>query len=191
MLNCLLLRRGRGRLGYRLRFGCFGLLARGKDGVQRGAFHAGHELDDSRVAHIHDEAIDDGVAELTVCHLTAFEAERRLDLVAFAEKADGLVLLGLIVVLVDGDRELHFLDDDDLLLLARRAIALVFLIEKLAVILNAANWRNGGGRNLNQVEAAFTRNLERLKGLHDAELLALIIDHANFARADAIVGANE
>ena len=56
-------------------------------------------------------------------HLEAFEPETRLDLVAFAEEANSLVILGLVVVFVNRDRELHFLDDNDLLLRADCSIA--------------------------------------------------------------------
>ena len=42
-------------------------------------------------------------------------------------------------MLVDRDREFDFLDDDDLLLLPGGALALVFFVQELAVILNAAN----------------------------------------------------
>jgi hypothetical protein len=86
-----------------------------------------------------------------VSHLAAFKAQGRLDLVAFSQETDCLVLLGLVVVLVDGDRELDFLDGDDFLLLARGAVALVLLVEELAVILNAANRRLGGRRDFYQI----------------------------------------
>jgi hypothetical protein len=85
-------------------------------------------------------------------HLAALEAQAGLDLVAVAEEADSLVLLGLVVVLVDGDRELDLLDDNDLLLLARCAVALVLLVEVLTVVLDLADGRNGVGRDLDQVE---------------------------------------
>src|SRR5690242_6805251 len=90
------LRRWR-RHGGRL-FGRFGLLRRGEDGVQRSAFHARHEFDLASVADIDDEPVDDLISKVTVSHLAPLEAQRGLHLVAFIEEADGLVLLGLIVV---------------------------------------------------------------------------------------------
>ena len=107
------------------------------------------------------------------------------------EEADGLVLLGLVVVLVHGDGELDFLDGDDLLLLAGGALALFLLVEIAAVVLDAADGRDGGGRNFDQVEAAFAGNLQRLKGRQDAELFAVFVDHADFACANSVVDANK
>ena len=133
------------RLGGVRLFGRFYLLARRQNCVQRGAFHPGMEFHDGALADILNQPVDDLVPKLAMGHLAATETQRRLDLVAVMEKADRLVLLGLVVVLVHRDRELDFLDDDDLLLFARRPLALVFFVEEFAVILNAANRRHGVG----------------------------------------------
>ena len=56
-------------------------------------------------------------------HLAATEAQAGFHLVATEQEFDGLILLGLVVVFVDGDGELDFLDDDDFLLfLAARSL---------------------------------------------------------------------
>ena len=78
--------------------------------MQNGAFHARHELDDAGVADVLDEPVDDVVAQIAVGHLAAAEAQAGLDLVAVGEELDRLILLGLVVVLVDGDGELDLLD---------------------------------------------------------------------------------
>ena len=137
----LRLLRRRGRLGL---LG-FSPLAGRDDRVQDRAFHARHELDDTGIADVLDKAVDDVVAEVAMGHLAAAEAETRLDLVAALQKLDGLILLGLVVVLVDGDGELDFLDDDDLLLLLGGAFALFLLVEEAAVVLDAADGRDGVG----------------------------------------------
>ena len=159
--------------------------------MEGGAFHAGHEFHDAERADVHDEAVDDLVAEVAVGHLAAAEAQAGLYLVAFAKEADGLVLFRLVVMLVDGDRELDFLDDDDLLLLTGSAVALVLLVEVLAVVLNAAHRRDGIWGNLYEVKGALTCNFESIERGHDAELFAIFIDYANFARADFFVGTDE
>lgn len=179
----------RSRLGGRL--GRLSLLAGGDDGVQRRAFHARHELDDPGIAYILNEAIDDGVAQLAVSHLTALEPQGRFHLVAVCQKADCLVLLRLVVVLVHGDGKLHLFDDNDLLLLSRRTIALVLLVEKLAVVLNPADRRNCVGRNFNQIEATLAGNLESFKWGKDTELISSVVDDADFACADLFVDTNE
>jgi hypothetical protein len=48
-----------------------------------------------------------------------------------------------------------------------------------------------GGRNFYQVQVLFSRHLERFEGGQDSDLVALVIDHANFACADAVVGADK
>jgi hypothetical protein len=120
-------------------------LGRGQNGVQDGAFHPRHEFHNAGVANIHNEAVDDVVAEFAVGHLAPAETQASLHLVAITQKAHGLIFLGLVVVLVDGDRELDFLESDDLLFLLSSALALFFFVEKAAVVLNAADGRDGGG----------------------------------------------
>ena len=159
--------------------------------MQRGAFHARHELYGAGFADIHDEAIDDLVAEITMRHLATLEAQAGLHLVAIAEEAHSLILLGLVVVLVDGDRELDFLDDDDLLLLTCGAVTLVFLVEVLAVVLDLADGRDGVRRDLDEIERLFASHLQGFKGSHDAKLFAVFVDHADFACTDTFVGADK
>ena len=76
--RCGLLLRRRGRLG----LGRFLLLVGRDDGVENGAFHAGHELDDACVSDVLDELVDDVVAEIAVSHLATTEAEAGFHLVA-------------------------------------------------------------------------------------------------------------
>jgi len=145
----MLLLRRRGRLegsgsGRRRRLSFWHILTAGRqDGVQDGPLHARHEFHQAGIAHILDEAIDHVVAELAMGHLAAPEAQAGLHLVTLSQKTDHLVLLGLIVVLVNRNGELDLLDGDDLLTLARGAFALFLFVEIPAIILDAADWRNG------------------------------------------------
>ena len=159
--------------------------------MKNGAFHARHEFDYSDVADVLDEAIDDVVAKVSVGHLASAETEAGFDLVAALQELDCLVLLGLVVVVVDSDGEFDFLDDDDLLLFARGAFGLVLLVEKAAVVLDAADRWDGGGRDFDQVESTFAGNLQRFKWREDAELFAVFVDYADFAGANAIVDADK
>jgi len=179
------------RFGRGWLLGWFGFLAWSQDGVQRGAFHARHELDDAGIAHVLNEAVDDGVAQLAVGHLTALEAQGGLYFVAFTEEANRLVFLGLVIMLIHGHGEFHFLDHDDFLLLARRAIALVLLVEELAVILNAADGWLGGGRNFYQVEATLAGYFKSFEGRQNSELFTVFVDDADFTRANSVVDADK
>ncbi len=154
-------------------------------------FHAGHEFDQAGVTDIKDEAVDDLVAEVAMGHLAALEAERRLYFIPITEKANRLVFLCLIVMLVDGDGELDLFDDDNFLLLASRAVALVLLIEELAVILDLAHRGYGVRRDFYKIQGSFASHFESVKGRHNAELLAVLVDDADFAGADTFVGADE
>ena len=102
-----------------------------------------------------------------------------------------MILLELVIVFIDVDAELYFLDGDDLLIFFGRALLLLFFIEKLAVILNAADWRVGGSGNLYQVKATFTGDFERFKRLHDAKLATVLINNADFAGANALISADK
>ena len=169
----------------------FSLFVGREDRVEDSAFHARHELDHGDLADVLDEAIDDVVAEVAVGHLASAEAKAGLNFVAALQELDGLILFCLVVVFVHGYGELDLFDDDDLLLFARGALGLFLLVKEAAVVLNAADGWDGGGRDFNQVEPAFAGNLQRFKGREDAELFAVFVDHADFAGANAIVDADE
>src|ERR1700751_4062320 len=166
-------------------------LSRGENRVQSGALHSGHKLHRASVANVLDKAVNDGVSQFAVSHPAALETQRGLHLVAFVEKTHSLVLLRLIVVLVDGYGELDFLDDDDFLLFARGAIALVFLIQEFSVVLNAADGRNSIGRDFHQVEATLAGNFQSFKGGKNAELLTSFVNDAHFAGADSLIDADK
>ena len=159
--------------------------------MQCSAFHAGHELHQTGVADIQDQPIDDLVTEIAVSHLSPFEAQGSLNLIALAKKAHSLVFLGLIVMLIHRDRELDLFDDDDLLFLAGRAVALILFVKELAVILDLTDRRNSVRRDLYEIERSLAGHLEGVKRSHDAELFAVFVDDANLAGADAFIGADK
>ena len=169
----------------------FGSLVRRKDRVKDGPFHARHELDHGYIANILNEAIDDVVSEVTMGHLAASESQTRFDFVAALQELDCLILLGLIVVVVDRYGEFDFLDGDDFLLLSGGAFGFFLLVQITAVVLDAADRRDGVGRDFDEVEAALTGDAERFKGSQDTELFAVFVDYADFAGANAIVDADE
>lgn len=155
------------------------------------SFHAGHEFNYPGIANIGNQAVDDLISKIPMSHLTAFEAEGSLDLIAFVQKADGLVLLRLIVVFINRNGELHLFDGDDLLLFPGGAFTLILLVEIFAVVLDLADGRNGIRGYLDQVERALSCQFQRFEGGHDAELFAVFIDNPDFTGTDTFVCTNE
>ena len=177
----------RGGLG----LGGFLLFGRCDDGVQNRTFHARHELDDPGIADVLDQFVDDGVAQFAMGHLAATEAKTGLDLVALVEEAEGLILFGLVIVLIDRHGELALFDRNDLLLFLGGPVALFLLVEEAAVVLDAADRGSRVGRNLDQVEAPLLGDPHGLKGGQDAELFAVFVDDADFARTNLFVDADK
>jgi hypothetical protein len=159
--------------------------------VQGGSFHAGHEFHQAGLSNISDQAVNDLVTQITMGHLSSLEAERGLDLIAFIQEANSLVLLRLIVMFVNGDGELDLFDSDDLLLLPCSSIALILLVEELAVVLNLADRGNRVGRDLHKVQRFLAGHFESLKRSHYAKLFAIFVDDSDFAGADALISADE
>ena len=159
--------------------------------MQGSALHTGHELDDAGVTHVLDKPVDDRVSQLTVSHLPTFEAERCLHFVAFTQKTNCLIFLGLVIMLIHSHGKFHFLDHDDFLLLARGSIALVLLVKELAVVLNAADGWLGGGRNFYQVKATLAGYFQGFEGRQNSELFTVLVDDADFTRANSVVNADK
>src|SRR4051812_1400010 len=116
-------------------------LRRCQDQVQRVAFLAGPKFNDALISNVFDQAVKDLAAKHLARHFASTEENGRLYLVTLVEEPKHVVLLRLVIVLVHIDAELHFLDDDLLLVLLVLAVLLFLLIEELAVIHDAADRR--------------------------------------------------
>src|SRR5215472_6193919 len=162
-----------------------------EDRVQRVAFLPRTEFDDSFFADVLYQPLENLASEPGARHFAAAEENRCLNLIALAQKTQHVVLLGLIVVIVHVDAELHFLDRDRLLVLFGLALFLLLLIEVLPIIHDAANRRLRCGGNLYQVEVTFAGHLERFIRRQDTDLLAFVVDHADFARPNTLICADK
>ena len=159
--------------------------------MQRVPFLSRTELDDSLIADIFNQPLQNLASQAGARHLASAEEDRRLDLVALIQKTQHVVLLGLVVVIVHVDAELHFLDRDRLLVFLGLALFFLLLVQVFPVIHDAANRRLRRGGNLYQVKVTFTGHLERFERWQDADLLAFIVNHANFARANTLICADK
>src|SRR5271169_5109565 len=116
-------------------------LRRGQNQMQRIAFLARPELHHRLVGEVLNQAVQDATAQVLPRHLTSAEKDCGLHLVAFGKEAQNVVLLGFVVVVVNVDAELYFLDHDLVLVLLGLAFALFLLVKVFAVIHDAANRR--------------------------------------------------
>jgi hypothetical protein len=155
------------------------------------AFLSRPELHQATVADVLNQPFQNLTSQSGAGHFASAEKNGRLDLVAFIQKTQHVILLGLVVVIVDIDAELYFLDRDRLLMLLGLAFLLLLLVQVFPVIHDAANRRLRCGGNLDQIQVSFAGHLERFKRWQDADLLALVINHADFARSNTLICADK
>jgi hypothetical protein len=98
-----------------------------------------------------------------------------------------VLLLELVIVFVDLRPEFDFLDLDHLLVLFGLARALLLLVLIFPEIHDPADRRAGRWGDLDEVEPFLLGDGDGLRRRHDAELLAGVVDHADFPHADSFV----
>ena len=155
--------------------------------VQLIAFLSRRRLDHRDVVHFVHQAIQNAASDFRMRVLAPTEEDRRFHLVALSQEALDMLLLELIVVLVHLRTKLDFLHQDDLLVFLGRARLLLLLVLELAKVHDPADRRHGRGRDLHKIQALALGECQGLRRRHDTELLAVIVDHANFADSDAFV----
>src|SRR5262249_21239098 len=152
------------------------------------AFHVRRGLDRRDVGAQLDDAVEHLHAGLRVRDLAAAEHHREPDLVAALEEAPDMLHLEVHVVLLGLGPELDFLGLDLGRALALLLLLLRFLVLVLAVIHDPADRRKRARRDLDQIEALFLGEAQRLVRWHDAKLLFLE-DDPDLRDADAVVDA--
>ena len=91
------------------------------------------------------------------------------------------------VIRVDIEREPDLLDLDDLLIFSGFFLFFGFLKSVLAVVHDLADGRFGGGGDLDKVKILALRYLERLRGGHDAKLLAVVGNNSYLLITDLLI----
>src|SRR5450631_3805131 len=166
-------------------------LLRRQNRVKCVALLAGTELHDAVRFHVFNQTLQNLAAEAGARHLAPAEENGRLNLVAFIQKTQYMILLRLVIVVVHIDAELDLFYGDRLLVLLGFALFLFLLVEILPIVHDAAHGRLRGRRNLNQVQILFAGFFDRFVRRHDAKLLPVVVNHADFARPDTIVRADK
>src|SRR6202142_1877793 len=149
-------------------------------------FHPGPEFHLGVVHNGFQQAVLFSATHILVRHFAAAMKNHRLHFVTFAKEPDDLVLSHLIIVLGGGRPEFHFLDVRTLLALFLFVGFFILLVEKLAVVHDFADGRDGVRRNFHHVQARFTGFFHRVEEGHYSELIPLFVNHADFASADAL-----
>jgi len=149
----------------------------------------GLHLDMGHRGEVALDALHEGHAQLLVRHLAATELEVNLELVALVQEALGAADLREIVVVVNIDPEFDFLE------LAGGVFLLLVLLGQLVAVLaeinNSADWGNGVGGDLDEVEPQALCFPQCIRQLHHAKLLiGGPEDDAHLARPYAAVDSN-
>ncbi|MPL73075.1 hypothetical protein SDC9_18868 [bioreactor metagenome] len=146
-----------------------------------------HAFDLAGLADIGGDAVQQFEAKALVRHFAAAEAQGDLHLVAILEEAHHRAHLDLVVMGVGPGAELHFLDFDDLLLLAGFGLALLLFVLELAVVHDLAHRRHRRRRDLDQIKPGLFGHHHRARRGDDAHVLAVRPDQADLGRSDPIV----
>ena len=120
-------------------------------------------------------------------HLTAAEADRSLHLVTSGQELGGLVQLGVEVVGVNIERKAGLLDLDHFLVLLGFLLLLLLFKTVFAVVQHLAHRRHSLRCDLYQIEPGFFCSAHGHLNGHNALLLAIGTDQANFTITDLTV----
>jgi hypothetical protein len=155
------------------------------------AFHARPEFHNPFVADFSYQPLQNFPSQILVGHFASAEAQAGFYLVALTKKPQNMVSFGHVIVLIHVDAEFYFLQDDLFLVLFGRPFLLFLLVEELTVVHDAANRWLRGGRNLYQIKSLFPGLSCRILRRHNAKLLAIRANHANFPCADPLIHLNK
>jgi len=159
--------------------------------MQRVALLTRSKFHDALILDVLDQALQNLASKIGSRHFAAAEEDGGFDLVSFPQESQHVILFCLIIVVVHIDAELYFLDHDLFLVLLGFTLALLLLVQEFPIVHDAAYRGLRGGRNLNQIQVLLAGHLERFEWRQNANLIAFIIDHANFACTNALVGADK
>jgi hypothetical protein len=151
------------------------------------AFHARILLDLCDLSRIFLNACEQVHAKLTVREFATAEAQRDLDLVAFADELVNCLHFGGIIMVIDVGTHLDLFDLLRLLALAGEVGLFLGLIFEFTDVEEFGDRRIGVGRDFNQIETKLVGLLHRFLGVHDAQIFAIFVDHPHLRRLNEFV----
>ena len=153
------------------------------------AFRLGFLLDFGLLLKVALDAAEQLHAQFLVRHFAAPEAQGDFHLVAFFQESLHAAHFHIVIVIVDIGAQLDFLDLDNLLLLARFVLALLFLVLVLADIEDFANRRLRIRRDLHQVQARFVGFVDGGIPVDNPKIFTARANKANGQGVDLVVDA--
>ena len=192
---------GHGILLYRLQdkllliaFALLGLLVESAlDGSEEhehvAALELGLRLDRGIGLEVLRQALEHVETLLRMRHLATAEHDGDLHARALLEEAEHVTLLGLVVADVDLGTELHLLDLDARLVLARCLGLHGLLVLVLTIVHDAAYGRIGVRSDLDEVEVLLVGDALRVANVEEPQLRAIDTDQAAPRRGDLVIDA--
>ncbi len=119
----------------------------------------------------------------------AFVDHRELHAMAFVDELLRVLDLDPQIMRPDFETQAHFLEIVRMGLLARLLLFFLLVVNVLAVIHDAADWRLGFRRDLDEIELYFERLGAPLIRGHDSQLIAGRSDHTDRLGLDLMVDA--
>src|SRR5215470_3723031 len=162
-----------------------------QDHVHGIAFHARTKFHYPFVANISHQSLQNVSSQVLVGHFASAKAQAGFDLVSLCQKAQYVIPLGNVIVLIYVHTELHFLEHNLLLVLLGRALFLFLLVKIFAVIHDPADRRHSIRGYFYQVKVDFAGFPERFVRWKDSKLVPIRVNYAYFTRADALIHANK
>ena len=136
-------------------------------------------LNDTELGASFRKAVHHFLSQFGMLNLAATEAKRNLHFVSATEKAAGVILLRLQIVLFNPNTQLNLFDGNDLLILTGFLFPFGLFKAILAVVHDLTNGRIGLGRDLDQIQSAIVRDLLRVAGGMDPQLRTVGINETN------------
>src|SRR5579872_7439822 len=143
------------------------------------AFEPRFAFDRRNRAHVFRHAIEQPASEHRIRDLATAKHDRDFYLAAVHEEPFGHSCFDLVIVSLDLRSQLDFSELEIALLLASVFIFFRLFVFQSSVIADPADGWSRRRRDFDQVEAALSREGERVLGRHDAELCPVIVDDAD------------
>lgn len=138
--------------------------------------------------HVHEE-VDLFASEVSFPFFPSAEHHFDLYLVPFFKEVFGFSCFSLKVSSAGVEVEANRFEFDFFLMCFLLSFRLGLLVSKCTIVEDAGDRGNCERRDFDEVEISFDREAEGLFFRQDAELIILLVDDAEFAGSDLVVGA--